>query len=118
MASASLLQQVKTIEATVYGTRTDPDAHAAAVREVKETCKMLNTLLAGKNWCNGVGLSLADVHLFTTLAPAFQLCLDAGFRKAMPALAQWFEKMSKLPVVVGRLGFIKPCAKALQTVKK
>lgn len=109
MASSSLLKNVKTIEATVYGTRVDPDAHAAAVKEVKETCKILNILLAGKNWCCGSAITIADVHLFTTLAPAFQLCLDGGFRKAMPALAQWFEKMAALPVVVGRLGFIKAC---------
>ena len=118
MASSSLMGQVKTIEATTFGTQVNPDAHTAAVKSVKETCKVLNTLLAGKNWCNGVNMTLADVHLFTTLAPAFQLCLDAGFRKAMPALAQWFEKMSKLPVIVGRLGFIKGCGKALPPVKK
>lgn len=87
----------------------NPEAHLVAVKELKETCKVLNTLLAGKNWIAGKALSFADIHLFTSLIPAFQLSLDAGFRKAMPELAQWFEKMSKLPVVVGRVGFIKLC---------
>jgi len=32
-------------------------------------------------------MSFADIHLFTALVPAFQLTLDAGFRKAMPELA-------------------------------
>lgn len=36
----------------------------------------------------------------------------------MPALATWFEKMSKLPVIVGRMGYIRPCAKSLAPVKK
>ena len=66
---------------------------------------------------NGVALSFADIHMFTALVPAFQLCLDAGFRKSMPALANWFDKISKLPVVVGRLGFIKPCVKAVPPVR-
>ena len=96
----------------------NPEAHAKAVKEIKETCKVLNQHLQGKNWLNGVALSFADIHMFTALVPAFQLCLDAGFRKAMPLLAQWFEKVSKLPVVVGRVGFVKPCMKALPPVRK
>jgi len=63
-------------------------------------------------------MTFADIHLFTAIAPAFQLNLDAGFRKAMPALAQWFEKMSTLPVIVGRVGVIRPCFRSLLPVKK
>ena len=118
MASSSILPHVKTIEATVFGTTIDPEAHANAVKGVKETCKILNTMVTGQNWLNGRNMTFADVYLFTCLIPAFQLSLDAGFRKAMPALTQWFEKVSKLPVVVGRVGFIKPCGKAFAPVKK
>ncbi len=117
MASSSVIPNVKTIEATVYGTIKNPEAHAQAVKEVKETCKVLNTLLAGKNWLVGNTCTFADIHLFTALVPAFQLSLDAGFRKAMPDLAAWFTKMSKLPVVVGRVGFVKACSKAVAPVK-
>ena len=118
MASSDVIPKVKTIEATTFGTTINPDAHAMAVKVLKETCKVLNTQIQGKNWLNGVAMSYADIHMFTALAPAFQLCLDAGFRKAMPALTQWFEKVSKLPVVVGRVGFVKPCMKALPPVRK
>ena len=71
MASSSIIPKVKTIEATVFGQLVNPDAHLAAVKELKETCKVLNTLLAGKNWVNGKALSFADIHLFTCLIPAF-----------------------------------------------
>ena len=118
MASSLVLPKVRTIEHAVYGTKIDPDAHTEAVKGLKEACKVFNSMLTGKVWLNGRALTFADVHLFTCLIPAFQLCLDAGFRKAMPALAQWFEKMSKLPIVVRRVGFIKPCAKAIQPMKK
>ena len=118
LASASVLPAVQTIEATVYGTTINPEAHAMSLKSLKETCKVLNQLLTDKNWICGSSITFADVHLFTSLAPAFQICLDAGFRKAMPALATWFEKMSKLPAIVGRLGHIRPCAKSLAPVKK
>ena len=118
MASSAIIPKVRTIEATVFGTTVNPDAHAAAVKDLKEACKVLNTLIGDKAWLNGQSMTFADVHVFMALAPAFQLTLDAGFRKAMPALAAWFEKMSKLPAIVGRVGFIKPCMKALPPAKK
>lgn len=117
MASSSVLPKVKIIEATIYGTMVSVDAHAAAVKDLKETCKVLNTLLDGKNWLVGSSITFADIHLFTSIAPAFQLTLDAGFRKAMPALTQWFEKMMRLPVIVGRCGVVRPCARAVAPVK-
>ena len=118
MASSSVIPKVKIIEATVFGTVIDPDGQLAALKDLKETCKVLNTHLSGKNWLVGNSCTFADIHMFTALAPAFQLCLDTGFRKAMPELSAWFTKMSKLPVVVGRCGFVKACGKALHPVKK
>jgi len=112
------MPQIKVIESAVYGKREDVAGHAAAVKSIKETCKILDTHLKDKNWFVGNSITFADIHMFISLVPAFQLCLDGGFRKAMPELARWFEKMSKLPVVVSRLGFIKPCAKAVPAFKK
>lgn len=117
-AQSSVLPQVRVIEASIYGPKENVDGHAAAVKALKETCKVLNSHLTGKNWFVGNSLTYADVSMFTALAPAFQLCLDAGFRKAMPELARWFEKMARLPVVVGRLGYVKACARAVAPFKK
>lgn len=40
--------------------------------------------------------------------------LDAGFRKAMPNLAKWFERFSSDKAVVKRFGKIKACEKGLK----
>lgn len=62
---------MQTIEATVFGTKIDAGAHAAAVKELKEVCKTLNTSLTEKNWLASDAFSFADIHMFTCLAPAF-----------------------------------------------
>ena len=116
--ASTLLPQVQIMERATYGPKEDLAGHAAAVKSIKETCKLLNTHLEGKNWFVGSALTFADIHMFTVLAPAFQLCLDGGFRKAMPALAAWFEKMARLPAITGRCGYIKACAKAVAPFKK
>lgn len=56
---------------------------------------MINEHLAQNEWLANGKCTLADFALYHSLVPAFQLVLDAGFRKAMPALSQWFEKMSQ-----------------------
>ena len=71
MASSSILPHVRTIEAAVYGPKEDLPGHLAAVKSLKETCKILNAHLEGKNWFVGSALTFADVHMFTTIAPAF-----------------------------------------------
>ena len=45
MASSTILPRVRTIEDTTYGTTVNPDAHAQAVKELKEACKLLNAQL-------------------------------------------------------------------------
>jgi len=38
---------------------------------------------------------------------AYQTVLDAGFRKGMPAVTEWFERCVGLPSFVRRLGYVK-----------
>jgi hypothetical protein len=45
---------------------------------------------------------------------SFQTIFDAGFRKAMPNMAKWFETITATPSFVKRFGIIKACAKALK----
>ena len=59
------------MEKAVYGPKEDVAGHTAAVKTIKETCKLLNTHLEGKNWFVGSALTFADVHMFIVLAPAF-----------------------------------------------
>ena len=69
----------------------------------------LNVSMGDRAWLVGDSMTVADIVVFSALIPAFQLSLDAGFRKATPALENWFERMSQLPVVTRQIGFIKVC---------
>jgi len=46
--------------------------------------------------------------------PAFQMVLDAGFRKGKASVAQWFTDIISLPNFKKSLGNVKSCAKSLK----
>ena len=68
----------------------------------------LNAHLNGKAWLVGGRLTLADIVVFNSLLSPFTFAFDAGFRKAMPHVCAWFQKMSKLPFVSRTAGIIRP----------
>ena len=43
MASSAVMPRVKIIEDTVFGATVNPEANLAAVKDLKETCKVLDT---------------------------------------------------------------------------
>ena len=47
---------------------------------------------------------------------AMQTVLDPGFRKSVQNFDKWFERMSKLPEVVKRLGNVRGCQRAMKPV--
>ena len=56
----------------VYGTKTIEAAEfSAAVKEVKVLGKVLDEYLKGKQWLVGDVISLGDLYLGSSLAPAF-----------------------------------------------
>ena len=59
-------------------------------------------------------MSVADIVVGCALTSAFQLVLDAGFRKGMSNLASWFDNFVALPQVVSVAGNIQACAKPLK----
>ena len=65
-----------------------------ALKEIKDYCKRLNTFLEGKTFFVGQRMTMADLSTFTIIKNMFALVLDAGFRKAMPALTAWFQRMA------------------------
>jgi glutathione S-transferase len=75
---------------------------------------MLNTHLQGKDYFVGNRLTIADLALWSALYLSMTLALDAGFRKAMPNLAAWFERVSKLPETVKVAGAVVLPAKGLK----
>ena len=68
----------------------------------------------GKQFIVGSHVTLADVFVGSIFTPAFQLALDAGFRKGMSNVGSWFERFVALPEVIKAAGNITPCAKALK----
>jgi len=81
---------------------------------LKDSIKVLNIHLQGKDWLVGKKITVADVVVGVTLIPPFQVALDGGFRKAMPNVASWLDRITKLPEVVSRLGHVKFAAKIIK----
>ena len=90
------------VETVANGIMGDPKklnkaAYDNGLKKLKEEAKALNTCLKGKKFLVGDQLTLADLVCAYVLTPAFQLVLDAGFRKGMADIAKWFEAYVALP---------------------
>jgi len=86
----------------------------ASVDLIKKEVSSLNNALKGKKWLVGDSVTMADIACANVLTPAFQLVLDAGFRKGRADLAKWFESFIALPQVLSSAGAIKCIGKALK----
>jgi glutathione S-transferase/translation elongation factor EF-1beta len=107
------------VESVATGIMGDPKNFNKTVydndlKKLKEEAKTLSTYLKGKKWLVGDNVTLADLVCGHVLTKAFQLVLDAGFRKPMADVAKWFEAYVALPQVVKSAGHIKSCAKSLK----
>lgn len=86
---------------SIFGHKEYPsETFQNAVKGIKETLKIVNTHLEGKDYLVGNTLTIADIALFGATMASYGLVLDAGFRKAMPNAAGHFERLSKLPEFV------------------
>jgi elongation factor 1-gamma len=57
----------------------------------------------------GDSLTIADILVFCSLISAYQLVLDAEFRKTTPNATQWFTHVANLPEIRKRAGAVKAC---------
>ena len=71
--------------------------------------KTIDKALTGRKYLVGDGLTIADILVFCSLMSAFQLVLDAEFRKTVPNVTKWFELVASLPEIRKRAGAVKPC---------
>lgn len=92
----------------------DAKAFSQLVDRVKKEVSFLNAHLKGKQYIVGSQPTVADIACATLLTPAFQLVLDAGFRKGKVGadLAKWFTAFAELPPVIATAGKIRCCDKA------
>lgn len=84
------------------------------LNKVKAEAIALNGALKGKKFLVGDKTTLADLVCAWTLMPAFQLVLDAGFRKGKAEVSAWFESVTSLPEFKKSAGNVKSCAKAMK----
>ena len=92
----------------IWGMKDDPAGSARSLNALKDAATKLNTHLNGKSWLVGARLTLADIVVFNSLLTSFTFAFDVGFRKAMPHVSSWFERISKLPFVAKVAGIIRP----------
>ena len=67
----------------------------------------------GKDFLVGHRFTLADAATFSVLLMGFTLVLDAEYRKTVPHVTAWFERVSKLEEVVKVAGHVKMIEHAL-----
>jgi len=75
---------------------------------------LMNTQLQGKDYLVGNHLTVADVIAAVALVLPFQTALDGGFRKAIPNVDKWAQRIISLPEFIARMGSVKFCQKALK----
>jgi len=85
-----------------------------SVKLLKERAKKVNDALAGKTFLVGQRLTLADISNFMFLSMGFAFVFDAGFRKAMPHLTDWFQRVAAQSAVIAHCGCMKMCEKAMK----
>ena len=80
---------------------------------IKEQLKHINTRLGTQPYLLP-SLSIADIYLAGLLSTVFQVCLDAGFQKAMGNVTQWFGRVTKLPGFIMAFGHVKMAQKGVK----
>ena len=116
VAATGNMPHVGPIYRDTFGYAYNTETYQAAVKGIKEQMKMFNVKLAGKTHLVGDRVTYADIVNFNSLIMPFSFVLDAGFRKAMPNVAAWFERISKHTAVMNVAGAVKMCEKPIKAV--
>ena len=83
-------------------------------KKTKDYLRTLDGLIKDKEYFFGDKLSLADVYIAVSLNLLFATVLDAGFRKAIPNLTSWYEKVRANGDIESVLGKPRFCGKPLK----
>jgi len=107
LAASVITPNAKVAAKHHWGWSVNAGACKEAENNLKGFAKQMNTALEGKSWLVGERLTLADIVVFNILIIPFTFSFDGSYMKAIPNVAAWFSKMSKLPVVARTAGYIK-----------
>lgn len=118
IAQSGIWQHSYSVALTTFGWVVDPVRHQDALKVIKEQCKVLNDALKDREFLVGGRFTLADITVWTALFLPFTLALDPGFRKAMPHVSAWFERIAKMPEVAQHAGHVKLPAKSIKPAAK
>ena len=97
------------VESVVFGHAKTSEKLAQNVQTLKDNVTDLDRALKGKNFLVGDQLTFADIFVFCSLIPAYQLVIDPEFRGSTTNATKWFEHLASLPEVRKRVGAVKPC---------
>lgn len=82
-----------------------------AKEELRRALAALNNHLLPRTYLVGERVTLADVAVCCTLLSAFQLAMDAEFRKPYGNVVRWFNTIVNQPQVKTVVGEVKLCVK-------
>ena len=91
-----------------------PKEYNNQIKELKDAAKFLDTQIKGKQYFVGDAVTLADLKLAVLLSYGFQLVFEAGYRKQISNLTQWFERVAAHEKYVARFGKVKLAKKTLK----
>jgi elongation factor 1-gamma len=92
----------------------DQEAFNESVKNLRESLKILNTHLEGKNFMVGEQITVADVVLAHFIQLIFQVLIEQNQRKGMPHLAAWFDKIASNEHYIKRNGKVQLCARPVK----
>lgn len=80
-----------------------PTVEAAKAKALK-SLDYLEKVLADRTFLVGDRITLADLHVYSVLGPAFATVLDADFRKSHPNVTRHFQTVAHQPQVLEVVG--------------
>ena len=90
---------------------TTDEKFKADMKKFKDHLRSLDSLVKDKEFAYGDSLTIADIFLIVHLNQALATVIDAGFRKAIPNLTAWYEKLRSNELFMTALGKPIFCSK-------
>jgi len=111
-AHTSLLANAFNVLPAIMGYRSvDQETYNNATKGLRDSLKVAETQLTGREYLVGAGLTVADIAIAHFVQLLFQLVLETNQRKQFPNLVAWFERVSANEHYIKRNGKFHLCSK-------